>query len=411
MADRRSREHFIPLRKSDLVELLCAEKTLSEADRELFRQFCQLVSATFHFEYNRRLEELKAAYAPFDPDADTRPLVPLSAKEKQNRLNELYRDFAWLLERANFKHLSRPELEQALEQTSGWGINVDVDFSVFEHLAIFARGDVVQKRTRRRWTNFYRREDTEVPIYQRLALILKLRPHKRLGKGVDTECVYLKIFKDIPQLDVEMLLPGARVHFSYLDRGKVGLPVFSALGLAIWNIITAGVNLVTRLIDDFLSLIVSGASPSVALWGLVSGAFGYGYRSYYSYQQTKQRYHLTLTQSLYYQSLDSNSGVLFRLLDEAEEQDCREAFLAYFALWRFAPPQGWAPAQLDDFIERYLEQNAGIEVNFEIGDAVAKLERMRIVVKEGDRYQARPIAEALEELDHAWDSYFGYHQG
>ena len=51
MAEYKDREHFIPLRKSDLVELLCADKKLPLEEREPFRQFCRLVSSVFHFEY------------------------------------------------------------------------------------------------------------------------------------------------------------------------------------------------------------------------------------------------------------------------------------------------------------------------------------------------------------------------
>ncbi len=56
---------------------------------------------------------------------------------------------------------------------------------------------------------------------------------------------------------------------------------------------------------------------------------GYGVRSFYGYLQTKQKYQLNLTESLYYQNLDNNAGVISRLLDEAEEQENREAVLAY----------------------------------------------------------------------------------
>ncbi len=82
MAEYKDREHFIPLRKSDLIELLRKDKKLSAAEREPFRQFCTLISAVFHFEYLKQLEELKDAYAPFDPDADTKPLRPVSAEER-----------------------------------------------------------------------------------------------------------------------------------------------------------------------------------------------------------------------------------------------------------------------------------------------------------------------------------------
>ena len=79
----------------------------------------------------------------------------------------------------------------------------------FEHIVLFARGDAQEKRTRRRLRNFYREEETTVCVYQRLVLILKMRPNNRLPRSVDTRSVYLKVFKDIPKQDVNMLLPGA----------------------------------------------------------------------------------------------------------------------------------------------------------------------------------------------------------
>ena len=144
------------------------------------------------------------------------------------------------------------------------------------------------------------------------------------------------------------------------------------------------------------------------MWGLAVGLAGYGYKSFHSYQVKKQDYHLRLTKSLYYRSLDNNTGVLMRLLDEAEEQECRETFLAYFCLWKYAPPEGWTPEQLDDYVEMYLEGNAGLKVDFEIGDALAKLERLKIVEKVGAAYRARPLEKALEMLDWTWDNYFQY---
>ena len=117
MAEFLDREHFIPLRKSDLTELLVHDKRLPAQQREPFRQFCRLVSATFHFEYLAKLEELKDAYAPFDPDADTKACKPLQAEECKQREDKVFASFAALMERANFKQLKREEIEQALHQT------------------------------------------------------------------------------------------------------------------------------------------------------------------------------------------------------------------------------------------------------------------------------------------------------
>ena len=51
MAEYKDREHYIPLRKTDLVELLCKELAADRAAAQQFRQLSDLVSATFHYEY------------------------------------------------------------------------------------------------------------------------------------------------------------------------------------------------------------------------------------------------------------------------------------------------------------------------------------------------------------------------
>ncbi len=400
MAEHKDREPFLPLRKNDLIELLCGDEKLSAGERELFRQFCVFVSAVFHFEYLKQLEELKDAYAPFDPDADTQTLHPISDEERRKDEAQLFARFAALLERANFKRLTHEELQRALQEVATVsGIHTHVDLNLFEHLDIFIRGDVMGRIYCRSWRKWGRKEERLVPLYQRLVLIVKLRPHKRLDRDIDTSRIYLKIFKDIPKADPDMLLPGARVRLSRLDKGLIAYPLFAGMGLLIYNIV-----------DSIFSkgVAVGVSLGSIASWSVAVALGGYGYKSYHTYQVKKQDYSLRLTKSLYFKGLDNNMGVLMRLFDEAEEQECRETFLAYFCLWKHAPSQGWTAQQLDDSIESYLESRANLKVDFEIGDALAKLERLQIVQKSGNTYHAEPLDKALEVLDRTWDNYFQY---
>jgi hypothetical protein len=216
-----------------------------------------------------------------------------------------------------------------------------------------------------------------------------------------TDCVYLKIFKDIPKLDIKMLLPSTRVRMTKFDRTRIGFPLVSGLGLALYNI-AMQVVLIGREIGEF----IQSSLTMGTLWGIALGGIGYGYRSYYGYLQTKQRYRLTLTQSLYFQNLDNNSGVLFRLLDEAEDQECREVILAYFLLWHHAGQKDCTSAELNALIEQYLDRAADVKVAFEIRDAIAKLEKLNILEKIGDRFRAMPLEQALETLIRIWDGYF-----
>ncbi len=394
MAEYADREHYIPLRKSDLVDLLCGDKGMSADQRQQFRQFCTLVSATYHFEYHKLLEELKNEYAPFDPDAVTVEVKKLFPEERAAKLGTLFDRFAKLMERANFLHLDRSAIEAAMREVSDWGLNMEVDFNVFERLEIYVRGDTVGTRYRRRWWRLFRREAVRLPTYQRMVLIMKLRPHKRLGKDIDTSDVFLKIFKDIPKADMEMLLPGARLQMPGLTKLKMSGSVLSGLGFIIYKIIV-----------DVAAIATAGLA---FLWAPFAAILGYGYKQWYGYQVTKQMYSLQLTQSLYYQNLDNNAGVIYHLLDEAEEQECREAMLAYYYLWRYAGDRGWSPSNLDDYVEMDLERLANLKVDFEIEDALDKLEKLNIVEKVEGRYRAYPIDKALEMLDYTWDNYFKY---
>jgi hypothetical protein len=394
MAEYKDREHYIPLRQTDLVDLLCNELRLDRSAVEQLRQLNTLLSATFHYEYYRLLEDLKDEYAPFDPDSVTRPIRQLGPEERAKQLDLLVERFAFLMERANFKRLTLDEFKEQTAGVSDWGLNMDVDFKLFERFDVFVRGDFVATRSLRRWYRFFQSEEIRVPTYRRMVLFLKLKPSRRVPREVSTDSVFLKIFKDIPKADMEMLLPGARLMMPSFDRWKMGGSLFGGGGWIAYTIAA-----------DFLKVAELGATMFFAPLAAVGG---FGYKQWHAYQTTRTAFGLRLAQSLYYQTLGSNLSVLFHLLDEAEEQECREALLAYFYLWRFAGQTGWTASSLDDYVEMDLERLVNLKVDFEIEDALAKLERLKLVSKVENRYVALPIEQALEALDEAWDGYFKY---
>ena len=396
MAEFKNREHYIPLRKSDLVALLCQDRGMDAASAAQFRRLSELLTATFHFEYHKLLEELKEEYAPFDPDCVTKELAPFTPEQKTKKLDRLFERLVHVMQRANFIRLGKEALDEAMREASAWGVNMDVDLSIFERLEAFVRGDTLGTRYRRSWRKFWKSEPCQVPIFQRFVLFVKLKKSKRLPPDIDTDDVFLKAFKDIPKLDAEMLLPGAQLKMPGFHRLKLGS---SMLGGGAW----VGYSLLPQVAN------LATLNPTLIL-GPALALFGYGYKQYYGYQSTRNVFHLRLTQSLYYHALGNNLTVLFHLLDEAEEQECREALLAYYHLWRHAGPQGWTAKDLDDYVELDLERIANLKVDFEIDDALAKLERLKLVTKSGDRYAAVPIDRALEALDYAWDNYFSYNQ-
>ena len=92
MAEYADREHYIPLRRTDLVDLLARHGALPAEERPRFENLCRLVTAIYHFEYHQKLEELKNEYAPFDPDRVECPLRELSPEERQAERQKLFDD-------------------------------------------------------------------------------------------------------------------------------------------------------------------------------------------------------------------------------------------------------------------------------------------------------------------------------
>ena len=233
------------------------------------------------------------------------------------------------------------------------------------------------------------KEEVVVPEFNRLVVVLKQKPHRRLGSEADTKSVFMKVFKDLPKTDLEMVLPGTRIQLSKLDKAMIVYPLASGLAILLYKILADVIGF-----RDFLSL---GLSVAVS-WSLAALFAGYGYKSYVSYTTKKTAYALQLTQSLYYQVIGTNAGVFARLVDEAEEPEVREALLAYFFLCQRSGERPMSANVLDDRIEEDLEKRLGLKVDFGIADGLGKLEILGLVRKETDGYRALPINEALSIL-------------
>ena len=399
VAVHHDREHFIPLIVADLIEFLAAGRgakveaqTLPTAEQASFRELAKALQVHFHRAFYERMHELKTAYTHFDPDTDTPALTTLDEAEKSTALENLYAQAKNLLEKANFKEISRIEAMNIIQGSSLWGLEMEVSWDIFDHLSIFYRGDVNSTRTVRRWWKLWWKEEKVVAAFNRLVLIVRQRPHKRLGKYADTNSVYLKMFKDMPKPDLEMVLPGTRLKLTNLDKGMIFYPIISGLALVMYKVLADVIG--------FKDIFAIGASVSLS-WSLAAAFAGYSYKSYVSYTTKKTSYTLQLTQSLYYQNIDSNAGVFHRVLSEAEDQETREALLGYFYLWKRANGRPMTAADLDNLIEEDLDKRLGLKVDFEIADALGKLEHLKLVTKVGDGYLAVPLAEALQALAEA----------
>ena len=94
------------------------------------------------------------------------------------------------------------------------------------------------------------------------------------------------------------------------------------------------------------------------------------------------------------------------LLDAAEEEEVKEAVLAYHFL--HSAQEALTADELDQRIEAWFTRRWGIEFDFEVADGVRKLRRLRLIDDTEGRLSAVALDEAARRLDETWDNLFAY---
>ena len=390
------RERSIPLRLSDVVNLLLVDNSLEPEDRERWRRLTSVLSATFHHEMHAILNDLKDLYSPLDPD-DEAIRIPGVSRVRTTASDELFlREFEETLVRANFRSLDIEFIERAIEAPNESGLNYVPNLGMFEHLKVYVRGAGSFRRVVRNLATRFRRREILLDGYRRLVVILKFRENDKLGEYARSDVLYLRLFKDVPHVDMEMHLPeqGTRVRMRLVDKAQIASPLVTGLPMVAYKLMMGG-----------LAAFLVGSTAS---FGIIVAPFSAGINSFFGFQRAKQRHLHRMIRHLYYLTLANNSGVITRIVDAAEEEEVKEALLAYFLLAREAGPEGWTSATIDARVEAFLHERTGADIDFEIRDALDKLVRLGMVRFDGTRYRAVSVDDALVALDRRWDEVFRF---
>ena len=112
-----------------------------------------------------------------------------------------------------------------------------------------------------------------------------------------------------------------------------------------------------------------------------AGTIGaYLWKQFSNFKNRKLRFTEALTRNLYFKLLDNNAGVLYRLLDDAEESECKESLLAYYFL--LAAHQPLSAKELDQRIEVWFSQRWQCQLDFDVDDALQKLSQLKLAYLE-----------------------------
>lgn len=400
------RYRFIPFRKTDVVRMCLLEDRLSGCQED-FQHLCRLLGSVFHFEFHAVVEALKDSYAPIDPDADTRDIDNRALAPADNFVDLLN----GLLEKANYEPVSMHELNQALTESSMFRIRLHVDFDDFAEVLLFCRG-VSQRRETLSSLFGLIKKTISFTNYDRVVLYLRFSDDFSRGKGQISVCrpgaTLLKLFQNVPRADLEMLFPNTEVRMRLIDKLVIGIPAAVSGGIVLTTKLGASLVLLGSLLGFWLGLSNEPAQlDKTALAVLFAGLValgGYLWKQFSNFKNRKIRFMQALTQNLYFKNLDNNAGVFHRIANDAEEEECKEAILAYYFL--LINEQGLSREALDGKIEHWLQEKWQCRVNFEIDDALNKLRTLKLVSEADDRFQAVSIQQGIKNLDDRWDNYF-----
>jgi hypothetical protein len=288
----------------------------------------------------------------------------------------------------------------------------------FREVRFFRRGHHQETFEIPRWFGLRRRK-VEAMVYDDVVLMVAMKSEAALGAKASKKrraqrksragSVLIKYFRDIASADLNALFPNVEVVMSGFDKVLLGVPALAGgvpILLNLWSTITVlflvvgfylGISAAVE--ESQLKTALAAVSGLVALGGFIM-------TQWVKYQRQSLKHQKELADNVYYRNINNNAGIFDYIIGAAEEQECKEAFLAYYFLSTAASPP--TETELDQRIEKWLQDTFSVDIDFEVDDALAKLDRLELLRRDGDRLSVPPPADALVRLDYHWDNYFQY---
>ncbi|MEC4812064.1 MAG: TMEM143 family protein [Scytonema sp. PMC 1069.18] len=442
MAVHENREAFIPFRRSDIIQLCVEDGQLDAADAEKFKNFCQILSAYYHFRFHKTLEIVKDNYVPFNPNTDIQPLKQPTTEQCEEMETKVVDAFKYILERANYIPLPDAVIQQSLATKSLIDLKTEIDFEDFDKSLFYYRGDT-NKTIPIKELNFRQKEKT-IKIFEQIVLLIKFKEENyflnKKPKNGNLRFVpgkmYIYFYKNIPQSDIDLLFPNVTTSMTWKDRLLFGVP---AVGTAIPLLLKAVPNVLLLIAAILLVMNASSLVEAlhieqsklqnvmpilVATLSLTIGLGGFAVKQYTNYKNKKIKFQKEVTETLFFKNLANNDSVFQLLTDIAEEEECKEIILAYYHL--LTSPAPLTPEQLDSRIETWMEKKLGAKINFDLHGPLNNLAEIHASVMslcegEEDKYdisllsydeqgfcRVLPLEKAMTVIDRVWDNVFRY---
>ena len=393
-------ERFIAKRVFEITNRL-AETFPDQPSKARFEQVAHIVAALFHYQFHAKEQAIISAW-------DNMASDPATAVSLASQLSDL-------LAAANYTTVTEDELVEAMENESLIPLRLEVSLDDFDEVMISRRASHTETINVPVWKGLRNKQIT-ITVYERVVIHTRVKPQSWFDeRSVDPSDLNLlpghaslKQFQNVPRADIEMLLPSTQVRFRLIDTLMVGIPALASGVVVIATKLLPTLALLFVLAGAWIS---QSADPpeldQTALAVLFGGTVtlgGFLFRQYNKLKNRKVQYLKTLSENLYLRTLADGPGVFHTLLASAEEQEVMETVVAYRLL--LDSNGGQTSAELDASVETWLLTQCGIEVDFEIDDAVAKLLSFNLATRNGDKLIPIGLDDAVQHLNQKWDDIF-----
>ena len=368
---------FIPFRRADIVQMCLSDERLDAVGKDRFIRTSELIETHYQKEFHSLRNGLKDAYALIDPDSDTR-LLPAFAQPQTTA--EIVPLLEQVLERGNYERVTDEALKRAMNTSSLFQLRLHVDMGEFDEVLLYTRGASARNEVIREFFGLWKR-NVRFTNFDRVVLFIRFKENVDSDSALG-ECppgsTMLKLFQNVPEADIEMLFPNIRLGMRLLDKLIIGVPAVISGTIVVTTRLGATVLLLGSLLGFWLGMSTEPVkidnAALIALGASIAALAGYVWKQFSNFRNRKLKYTQALTENLYFKLLDNNAGVIHRVVDDAEESECKESMLAYYFLLVAQGPL--SSEELDGRIESWMAERWHCKLDFEIGDALNKLDQL-----------------------------------